>query len=336
MRIVRGFRAVPAAAQGAVVAIGNFDGVHLGHGAVMAQARAVATRQGSTLAVLTFEPHPRRVLQPKLAPFRLTSFRTKARQFALMGTDWLVVQRFDASFAAKRAEEFVTEVLVEGLRAGHVVVGHDFVFGQRRAGTTDLLAKMAVPSGFEVTVVDAAGDAGEIFASRQIRTLLVDGRPQQAAAQLGRWWEVVGRVRRGESRGAALGFPTANLQLGDYLCPALGVYAVRVRLDLDDSRNWRAGVANLGRRPTFGGDGVVLEVHLLDHGGDLYGRRLTVEFTDYIRRERKFESVESLKLQIAEDCATARRILAEATCGEPQPATALKTAAKAAKQAASP
>ena len=335
MRIIRGFKAVPAAAKGAVVAIGNFDGVHLGHRAVMVQARAVATRQGSALAVLTFEPHPRRVLQPDLPPFRLTSFRTKARQLALMGTEWLVVQRFDASLAAKRAEQFVTEILVEGLRVGHVVVGHDFVFGNRRAGTTDLLAKMAAPSGFELTVVDAASDDGEIFASRQIRNLLVDGRPQQAAAQLGRWWEIVGRVRRGESRGAALGFPTANLQLGDYQRPALGVYAVRVRFDLDDSRAWRAGVANLGRRPTFGGDGIVLEVHLLDYAGDLYGQRLTVEFTDYIRPERKFEGVESLKVQIADDCAAARRMLAEATNGEPQPPPALTSVAKAAK-AASP
>ena len=210
-------------ARGAVVAAGNFDGVHLGHQAVLGEAKALAQKLGAAFAVLTFEPHPRAVFQPGLPPFRLTPFRAKSLILESLGVDLLFTLHFDLAFAQKTAEQFVADVLVQGLGAKAVVVGYDFVFGNKRRGTPELLKSEGGKHGFEVKIVAPVAAAGGVaYSSTQIREQLVAGRPREAAALLGRPWEIDGRVDLGDKLGRTIGFPTANIALDDYLRPALG------------------------------------------------------------------------------------------------------------------
>jgi riboflavin kinase/FMN adenylyltransferase len=295
--------------RGAAVAVGNFDGVHLGHQAVLAEARRHADAAGCRLAVLTFEPHPRTVFQPGAPPFRLTPFRAKARALEELGIDLLFTLHFDAEFAKKSAEEFVAEALVAGLGASQIVVGYDFVFGNKRRGTPDLLKTEGAKHGFAVHVIEPIAAAGGIaYSSTQIRELLVAGNPRGAAALLGRPWEIEGRVETGDKLGRTIGFPTANIALADYLRPAPGVYAVRAAIDAPTPR-WFDGAANLGFRPTVGGTDLRLEAHLFDFDGDLYGKHLRVRFIERLRPEQRFAGLDALKVQIAADCARAREIL---------------------------
>ncbi len=314
MRIIRHYRRVPELARGAVVAIGNFDGVHLGHQAVIAQARRVAERLEAPLAALTFEPHPRAVLGRATGPFRLTPFRVKVRQFAALGVDYLFLLRFDTAFAAMPAPDFVTEVLAAGVGARHVVVGYDFAFGRARQGDVALLRAMAAEAGYEVTQVAAAGSGARVYSASEARELLRQGDMAGVAGILGRYWEIEGRVGGGERRGHQLGFPTANLAVAGLLQPVNGVYATWAGLGrgqgLDETVDWHPSVANLGWRPTFDGTEPRLEVHLFDFSDDIYGRWLRVRFVETIRPERKFDGIDSLKAQIAEDCQRARAILA--------------------------
>lgn len=314
MRIFRHLSDLPATLQGAAVAIGNFDGVHRGHQAVIAEAGQLAHAHGAPWAVLTFEPHPRNLFRPGDPPFRMTPLRAKARFIAEIGVDFLAALRFDAAFASLSADEFVRRVLVEGFRASHVVAGYDFVFGKGRAGNCELLLRSGRALGFDVTAVHAVRDkAGEVLSSSRARDALRRGDVSAAAAILGRRPEIEGRVTRGDKRGRTIGFPTANILLGKHLRPAGGVYAVRVAIEGENEREgnplWRDGVANIGRRPTFGGDTEVLEVFLFDFAGDLYGRRLRVRLIEHLRRERTFDGIDSLRAQIAEDSLRARRIL---------------------------
>ena len=302
-------------ARGAVLAMGNFDGVHQGHAALIGYARERARAAGRQAAVLTFEPHPRGVFRPATEPFRLTPFRVKERELARLGVELLFVQHFDMAFAAISAEAFIEEILVRAIGAAHIVVGYSCTFGKGRRGTPELLREAAARLGFGVTVLDPVrGSDATVYSSTHIRELLKAGNPRQAAALLGRFWEIDGRVMQGDRRGRGLGFPTANLGLGEYLHPRLGVYAVRVRGDGPDdplSGGAADGVANLGLRPTVGGLEPRLEAHLFDRDLDLYGRHLRVAFVDFIREERKFSGLDALKAQIAEDAARARAILAE-------------------------
>ena len=312
MRIIRHCSDPPAAAREAVVAIGNFDGVHRGHQAVIAEAGTIAAALGAPLAMLTFEPHPRSVLQADPPPFRLMPFRAKARTIAEAGVEFLFVVRFDAATAATEARDFVADVLVQGLAARHIVVGHDFVFGRGRAGDRHLLARMAETMGFGLSVLDPVGDGDTAFASGRVREALADGRPEAAAALLGRPWEVEGRVRRGAGRGAALGFATVNLDLGTGFRPRLGIYAARIAVAPDPA--WRDGVAYIGARPTFGGDEVGLEAHIFDFAENVTGARARVAFHAFIRDDATFADVATLSAQIAADCTAARDALA-ATAG---------------------
>lgn len=311
MRILRHFENVPAELRGAVAAIGNFDGVHRGHREVLSMSADLARRQEAPLAVLTFEPHPREFFAPKAPPFRLTPFRTKAHLLGQLDVDLLMALHFDVALSRKTADEFVDQVLIDGLAVAHVIVGYDFAFGHKRSGNTDLLRARAAAGGFEVTVVDPVGGDGLAYSSTRIRDCLWQGRPREAADQLGHWWEIEGRVQQGDQRGRQLGFPTANFSVDGYLEPTFGVYAVRVGAEEDGRVVWRDGVANLGRRPTFGKTDAVLEVHLLDFSGDLYGRHLRVAFVDFIRPERKFDGLEALKAQISADSEQARTMLAD-------------------------
>jgi riboflavin kinase/FMN adenylyltransferase len=311
MQIFRHYNALPEETRGSAVAVGNFDGVHRGHQAVIAEAGHAAAAMGVPWAVLTFEPHPRSVFTPREDPFRLTPFRSKARYIQELGVDTLVVLHFDGEFSQRSAESFVHDVLVGGLGARHVVSGYDFVFGHDRRGTCELLLHMGKEEGFDFTAVSAVEDEnGEVFSSTRVREFLRTGDPGSAAGILGRPFEIEGQVREGDKRGRTIGCPTANLALDDYLRPALGVYAVRVGLEDGKGAEWHGGVANLGRRPTFGGEEILLEAHLFDFDGDLYDQHLRVALVDYLRPEKKFDGLEALKAQIEIDGRQAREVLA--------------------------
>ncbi len=311
MRVFRHYDDLPAWTRGAVMVLGNFDGVHRGHQAVVAAAAKVARDHDVPLGVVTFEPHPRSFFRPNDPPFRLTTLRSKAHRLEVLGVDFVVALHFDEVFSRVLAQDFVVDVLVDGLGVCHVVVGYDFVFGYKRGGNSDVLRAMAAMEGFGLTVVEPVGPVdGPVYSSTRIRNLLKSGHPRDAADLLGHWWEVEARVQAGERRGRTIGFPTANLALGDYVVPALGVYAVRLSAD-EEGREWRGGVANLGRRPTFDKQDVLLEVHLLDFEGDLYGHNVRVAFLEFLRPERKFDGIDALKAQIAADCTRAREVLAD-------------------------
>ena len=322
MRLYRDTTGVPAEARGAVAAIGNFDGVHLGHRAVIGEAMRLAHAAGRKSAVVTFEPHPRRYFKPDLPPFLLASARMKIVALRDLGVDFCYALRFDRKLAGMTAEAFVAEILVGGLGLDGVVAGYDFVFGKGRAGSPETLvaemaragrtAKILAPA-LDAVAAGRAGAEGDpeafVYSSTGVRDALKAGDPRAAARILGRPFAIDGRVQRGDARGRTIGFPTANIGLDGYLPPALGVYAVRVEGAVPGRRV--AGVANLGVRPTVGGDPAPrLEVHLFDFAGDLYGRRLVVSLVEFLRPERKFDGLDALKAQIAIDAQAARALLA--------------------------
>ena len=308
MRIVRHYRNAPDSVKGAVIALGNFDGVHRGHRALIAEAGRIARAGQRPLAAMIFEPYPREYFQRSAQPFRLTSFRSKAALLADAGIDILFVIKFDAETAGMLAQDFVMEILVRDLAAAHVVVGEDFRFGKGRGGDTAVLAYMGAMEGFGVTVFPAVVEGGEKISSSNIRAALQGGRPDLAARMLGHPWTVTGRVAHGDARGRTLGYPTANLRLKhNLLQPKFGVYAVRAR---HRDRQY-GGAANFGLRPMFAADAPLLEVYLFDFSGNLYGEQLQVEFVEWLRGEMRFPDVEELKTQMAADCAEARRLLSQ-------------------------
>lgn len=305
VEIVRDWRDVPAGLRGATVALGNFDGVHMGHVAVLRAAHAA--RPDAKLAVLTFEPHPREVFRPDDPPFRLTLAEERAELLAGMGVAVLYEIPFDQAFSLLSAEAFVSEVLAQGIGARHLACGADFAFGHRKGGNAAFLSARAEALGMGLTLVPPVADAEGPLSSSRIRRDLRDGYPERAAVELGRPWAIRGVVAHGDERGRTIGFPTANISLGRHLEPARGVYAVRVRLP-DGTE--RGGAANIGRRPTVNeGPESRLEVHLFDFSGDLYGAELSVGLVGYIRPEQKFAGLDALKAQIAADAVEARRLL---------------------------
>ncbi len=307
MQIYRHFEHLPAAGQGASIAIGNFDGVHRGHQALLARAKAEGAKIGAKLGALVFEPHPQEFFRPDAPRFRLTPFRAKARLLEHYGTDILYALHFDRAIALLTAEEFVVKVLVEGLRVRHIVVGSDFQFGKGRTGDTQLLKALGSQHGYTVTVFEPVGAGSEHkISSTRIREALREGKPEEAARLLGHWWTVEGRVEPGDKRGRTLGFPTANVSLEGTLEPALGIYAVRAEV----GGHRYGGAANYGRRPTFDKKDVLLEVHIFDFNADIYGQQIVVEFLAYLRPEVKFATIEELTVQIAADCEEAKSVLA--------------------------
>jgi riboflavin kinase/FMN adenylyltransferase len=289
---------------------------------VIGTAQRIAQALGRPSAVLTFEPHPRQLFQPDQPAFRLTPFRVKARQIEALGVDLMVVLDFDRLLAAMTAEDFIARVLVDGLAAAHVVAGYDFFFGRGRGGSPALIAERAASCGFgftEVARIDAP--AGVTFSSTAIRDRLAAGRTDQAAALLGSWFELEGRVEHAdwpvddrheldETRIQRLDFPTATVVPRGYIRPAAGIYAVRAGIDQGLGTVWRDGVANLMPRPAYDGRDIRLEVHLLDFRGDLYGRHLRVALVERLRDPMPFETLDALKRQIAADCQAARAVLA--------------------------
>lgn len=309
MQILQTHRNVPQAARGAVVALGNFDGVHRGHKALLAAARARARDEKRPFAIIVFEPYPFEFFRPSAEPQRLTSFASKARIVEGLGADYLIVLAFDAALAAMSAQDFVLDVLVRDLGVAHVVVGEDFRFGKGRSGDATVLAYMGEMEGFGVTVYPPlVADAQDKISSSRIRAALKEGRPDEAARLLGHWWSVEGVVIHGDKRGRTLGYPTANLTLEGLLQPAFGIYAVRVEVGGDRYD----GVANFGRRPMFELATPLFEVYLFDFAGDIYGQTLRAELVAYLRPEARFDTLDALKAQLALDCDEARKILAAA------------------------
>jgi riboflavin kinase/FMN adenylyltransferase len=313
LRILRHFEDVPGDLRGAVVAIGNFDGVHRGHRALIAEAKRQAEAKGVALAVLSFEPHPQEYFKPSPDCFRLTPLRTKSRLLADLGVDVLFALPFDGDTARRSPEDFVENILVKGLGIGGVVVGHDFEFGQKRAGNLNTLRTLGGKYGFSVTAFDTVTASGDDkISSTLIRQMLKQAKPEEAARLLGHAWTIEARVEHGDARGRTMGFPTANMHLHHCLAPAYGVYAVRVAiLEGDHAVARHDGVANFGIRPMYQVNVPLLETHLFDFDGDLYGKYLSVEMIRYIRPEAKFPNLADLIAQIGADAAQARAILAQ-------------------------
>ncbi len=303
---------LPAALRGAVVAIGNFDGVHRGHRIVLDRALAEAARLGAPVIVLTFEPHPRALFSPDTAPFRITPADLKAGIVAALGFDAIVEQPFTRAFASLTAEDFVARFLCDELGIAHVVTGFDFHFGARRSGGPAYLMEAGAARGFGVTLVDAFRDEGaEIVSSSRIRTMLEAGDVAEAAGQLGYRYRVRAPVTKGRQLGRTLGYPTANMALDPDNRLAHGIYAVRLRRA---DGTLHDGVASFGRRPTVTEEGApLLETFVFDFSGDLYGEECTVSFFGFLRGEVKFDGLDALTAQMQRDDAEARALLAGVT-----------------------
>ncbi|RAZ87784.1 bifunctional riboflavin kinase/FAD synthetase [Cereibacter johrii] len=304
MRIYNHWQGLEASDRGASIAMGNFDGVHLGHQHVIDLARG-----RGALGIVTFEPHPREVFAPNGEPFRLMNAEARANRLAKLGVERLYELPFTRDLAALTPEDFAREVLAEGLGVTHVVVGADFCFGRGRAGTAEDLARLGRRHGFEVTVADILTVEGTGISSTAIREALTEGRPRDAAAMLGHWHRIEGEVLHGDKRGRDLGYPTANMSVSGLHLPRLGVYAVKVDVLTGPLAGSYSGAASLGVRPMFGENRPNLESFLFDFSGDLYGQHLSVAFVEYLRPEMVFDGLPALIAQMDRDCARAREIL---------------------------
>ena len=304
-----GGTAVPASLRGATVALGNFDGFHLGHQAVVARAVASARAEGRPAIVATFDPHPVRYFRPDAPPFRLTSLDQRERLFAAAGADAMLVFRFDAALAALSAEDFIAERLARTIGARGVVTGQDFTFGHDKRGTTAMLARLGSAHGMTVETVAPVTLDGAIVSSTHIRAALKAGDPRTAARLLTRPFAIEGVVQHGDKLGRTIGYPTANIDMGKYLRPAYGIYAVRGRLDDGTVLD---GAANLGIRPSFDPPKELLEPYFFDFAGDLYGRSIEVALVEFLRPEAMFDDLDALVTQMDADCARARAILGAA------------------------
>ena len=295
--------------KGAVIALGNFDGLHRGHQAVIAQAQIIADEIGAPLGIGLFRPHPYRFFKPDAAPFRLMSPRIRAQVMAELGVKFLYEIPFDEALRDMDDTEFVEQVLNQGLAIRHVIVGEDYGFGKNRCGNVESLTRLGAERGIGVTAIAPVGlhKLYGKYGSTEIRKALQDGDVFHAQHMLSRPWRVDGVVQQGQQRGRTINFPTANLEFGDLVRPKFGVYVVEVQIE--GEKKWRPAVANAGRRPTVDGETERLEVHLLDFDQDLYGQHIDVRFRSFIRAEKKFESFEALKVQIQRDAEGARVVL---------------------------
>lgn len=312
MQIIQGFDGLDPGQRGASAALGNFDGVHRGHQALITEAARAGARLGAPTGVITFEPHPRRYFQPDAPPFRLTLAEEKARILASHGVKLLHQISFDQALSAMPAEDFVTQVLAEGLGIRHLVIGEDFRFGKGRGGDATMLRNMSAALGFTVSIQHLLGGADGEFSSTAVRVYLEEGQVDDAARQLGRWHTVTGVVAKGDRRGRELGYPTANLDFGEQIIPRFGIYAVRVEVLEGSDRGSYDGVASIGARPTFGINAPNFEVHLFDFVGDLYGVHISAGLVARLRGEEKFASADDLVEQMDRDAEAAREKLATA------------------------
>ncbi len=309
MRIIRDYKYVNDADRGASVAIGNFDGVHLGHQSVIDIARKEGNAIGAPLGVMTFEPHPRQFFAPDAPPFRLMSARARAHRLEKLGVERLYQLNFNAALSSLTPEEFCQQVIAGGLGLKHVVVGADFCFGKGRAGSVEDLQRFGRDLGFGVTVATLLEGAGGEISSTAIRNALSEGRPRDAAAMLGHWHRIEGQVIGGDQRGRELGYPTANMSIDGLHRPMFGVYAVLVDVLEGPHKGSYHGAASIGIRPMFGENKPNLETYIFDFSGDLYDTPLSIGLVDYLRPEMKFDGLDALIAQMDADCARARDIL---------------------------
>ena len=309
MRIIRDYQYVEPSDTNAVAAIGNFDGVHLGHQAVLKKVHSIAKNLSAPVGVVTFEPHPRSYFAPDAPTFRLMSPAAKATRLEKLGVEKLYELNFNATISKLNPEEFARKVLSDGLKLKHVLVGQDFCFGRDRKGNVQILKELGDNLGFGVTTLELIkGDHGEL-SSTSIRHLLSDGKPKEAASQLGHWHRIEGPIIGGEQRGRVLGYPTANMELHELHLPKLGVYAVLVDI-LDGPYKGRfKGAASIGVRPMFGKNTPNLETYIFDFSGDIYGAQVSIALVEYLRPELSFDTVDILVKQMASDCEKAKEIL---------------------------
>jgi riboflavin kinase/FMN adenylyltransferase len=313
MQVVKGFNHVPAGLKGNALAIGNFDGVHRGHQALLRATLAEARRLGRPAGAMVFEPHPRSFFRPSEPLFALTPLDEKLRLFRALELDFTAVIEFNAEIASMPPATFVSRVLLEGLGTRHVVIGYDFYFGKGRAGRPETMRELGRTLDFGVTVIEPQAEAGEVFSSSAVRARLATGDVRGAANELGHWWRVSGVVTGGAHRGTGMGFPTANIRLSPGTSLGHGIFAVRVGLpEPDGTRRVVQGAAYFGQRPTFDNGAPVLEVFLLDFDGNLYGREIEIDFIAFVRPDQRFPGMEALIVQMEKDCARARELLAEA------------------------
>ena len=307
MQLISEHDAISEEARGAVVVIGNFDGVHKGHQALFNRARERARRLNTGFAVLTFEPHPKRFFVPDAPPFRITPRLVKLRRLAGLGADYVFGMTFDQALAKMTPQSFIDDILIDRCGAAEIFVGHDFRFGHKREGSAAMLQDNSpVPT----TVIEQVGDEGDsVYASSRVREHLEAGDIEAANAILGWNWEIESVVTHGDKRGRELGYPTANLELGETIHPAYGVYAGRVCLE--NERSWRPAALNIGVRPMFEVKTGLVEAYLLNFDGDLYKRTLRVQPVAKIRDEQKFADLDALKSRMAEDCRQAAAMLGE-------------------------
>lgn len=308
LKIIRGLHNLPTSPPGCVATIGNFDGVHLGHQAVLAQLAAKGDVLGLPAVVITFEPQPFEYFVPERAPARLTRFREKVELLRAYSIQQLCVLRFNRALAGMQAEAFIERLLVQGLNVRYLVVGDDFRFGRERRGDFALLQQAGRRHGFQVVNMHTFAVDHERVSSTRIREALLAGDLERAEMLLGRPYRMSGRVAHGDKRGRKMGFPTANIHLHRCKIPLNGVYAVQLFGIDEEPVN---GVANIGLRPTVGGDKALLEVHLFDFDRDIYGAHVQVFFLHKIRDERRFDDFEALSAQIGQDCEQARRYFAQ-------------------------
>ncbi|MBL4801267.1 MAG: bifunctional riboflavin kinase/FAD synthetase [Emcibacter sp.] len=311
MKIFRHYENIPDEIKGSVVVLGNFDGFHKGHQAVIGRAGKLAREMNVGLSVLVLEPHPRSYFNPEQDNFRLTSFRTKTHLLEDFGVDTLFVLPFDEKLAKRTAEEFITEILVNSLGISHVFAGYDYRFGAGRGGNADLLQEMGRTEKFGVTIVEKIMEGDHIYSSTNIRETLRAGDVHLCAERLGHWWHVEGHVLHGDKRGRTIDFPTANLSMEGYIKPKFGVYAVRVMIPSGPAKGLWDGIANVGKRPTFNKNELMLEAYIFDFAFDIYEMPIKVEFVDFIRAEMKFDGLDSLKSQIEKDNIIAQKVLSD-------------------------
>jgi len=311
MQTYTGHIDLPESGRGAVIAIGNFDGVHKGHRVVIDQVRQLAETLDAPLAVALFQPHPRSFFAPGARSFRLMSKNRRNETLAKLGVSRVYELAFDADMARMSPETFVDRVLHKGLGVRGIVTGEDFRFGADRAGAISDLEALGQARGIETAFAPLKGNGADKISSTRIRKAIHDGDMMAARELLGQSWSVEGVVIKGDQRGRTIGFPTANLDMADFARPAYGVYAVQISIEGENDK--RPGVANIGKRPTVDGETELLEIHLLEFDGDLYGQSLSVEFHAYLRAEQRFDGLDALKAQIQKDVQSARRVLSAVT-----------------------
>lgn len=300
MHILHETKDCPEHARHSVLALGNFDGVHRGHQAILQYTIDTAKKNGSPSAVMTFCPHPLTVLRPDIPALNIMSFNQKAQTLERLGIDVLFALPFTLDFSRITAEDFIRMILVEQLQVRHLVIGHDFIFGHQRGGNADLLRAMAEECGYRLTQLSTIAEGEEVFSSTRIRQYLTEGNIEQATRLLGHPYIIEGMVEQGKQRGRELGFPTANIHLSNYLHPKFGIYAAEVCIEGEEQ--WHKAAINIGINPSFDDVKPLLEVHILDVSQDLYSKKLQVKPLHYLRPEQVFDDMDALKAQMQKDC----------------------------------